>query len=322
VAQAVAIVLVALPALALVLWPLMRRRGTAGDASAVTPGEERRLELSEEKAAIYGALKELAFDHEAGHLSDEDYQDLRGRYEGRAAEILRALDALGPAPAARHRSARPAETATGPTPARGFTRSPATLAVGAILVLLFGVVLGLNVGRFTEPDLTTTPPGSRLPVPMADARATGGPGPLMPPAAGAATGAGSGKALAPEMRAGMLRAARQSLSEGRYQEAIAAYQAILKRDADNVDAMTHLALIVAIGGHADTALETWKRALSIDPDYAPAYLYRGEVLFEVKKDFPGAIEAWQRFVTLVPEGEDRARIQDLIRQAQAKQGAR
>src|SRR4029450_12863456 len=33
-----------------------------------------------------------------------------------------------------------------------------------------------------------------------------------------------------------------------YGEAIAAYQAVLKRDPKNVDAMTHLALIVAIGG--------------------------------------------------------------------------
>ena len=44
----------------------------------------------------------------------------------------------------------------------------------------------------------------------------------------------------------MLQAARQSLFEGRYSEAIAAYQAVLKRDERNVDAMTHLGLIVAV----------------------------------------------------------------------------
>ena len=79
----------------------------------------------------------------------------------------------------------------------------------------------------------------------------------------------------------MLQAARQSLFEGRYAEAIAAYQAVLKRDAKNVDALTHLGLIVAIGGHADTALETIDKALAIDPKYPPAYLYRGQVLFEI-----------------------------------------
>jgi cytochrome c-type biogenesis protein CcmH/NrfG len=49
---------------------------------------------------------------------------------------------------------------------------------------------------------------------------------------------------------------RAGVLKERYQEAIAAYQAVLKRDPRNVDAMTHLALIVAMGGHADAALET------------------------------------------------------------------
>ena len=117
----------------------------------------------------------------------------------------------------------------------------------------------------------------------------------------------------------MLRAARQSLMEGRYQEAIAAYQAVLKRDTRNVDAMTHLGLIVAIGGHADTALETIDRALAIDPGYPPAYLYRGQILYEVKRDYPGAVAAWQRFLALVPAGEEHDRVKALVQQAQSRQ---
>ena len=128
-------------------------------------------------------------------------------------------------------------------------------------------------------------------------------------------GVGSGRPIPPEMLAGMLRAARQSLMEGRYQEAIAAYQAVLKRDTRNVDAMTHLGLIVAIGGHADTALETLERALAIDPAYPPAYLYRGQILYEVKRDYPGAVAAWQRFLALVPTGEEHDRVKALVQQA-------
>jgi tetratricopeptide (TPR) repeat protein len=119
---------------------------------------------------------------------------------------------------------------------------------------------------------------------------------------------------------GMLQAARGSLSEGRYSEAIAAYQAVLKRDPKNVDAMTHLGLIVAIGGHADSALETFDKALAIDPDYPPALLYRGQVLYEAKKDVDGAVRAWERFVEVAPTAEDRARVQKLI--AEAKAGSR
>jgi len=120
------------------------------------------------------------------------------------------------------------------------------------------------------------------------------------------------------MMAGMLQAARSALLAGRYGEAISAYQAILKRDPRNVDALTHLGLIVAIGGHADSALETFDRALAIDPDYAPALLYRGQVLYEAKRDTAGAIKAWERFLRVAPPGEDRERVQRLIAEARAR----
>jgi tetratricopeptide (TPR) repeat protein len=116
----------------------------------------------------------------------------------------------------------------------------------------------------------------------------------------------------------MLRAARNSLAEGRYGEAIAAYQAVLKRQPRNLDAMTHLGLIVAIGGHADAALEAFDRALAIDPDYGPALLYRGQVLYESKQDTAGAIRAWERFLKVVPAGEDHERVKRLIAEAKTK----
>jgi tetratricopeptide (TPR) repeat protein len=123
--------------------------------------------------------------------------------------------------------------------------------------------------------------------------------------------------VTPEMLAGMLRAARASLFDGRYSEAIAAYQAVLKRDPKNVDAITHLGLIVAIGGHADSALETFERALAIDPDYPPALLYRGQVLLESRKDAAGAIKSWEHFVKVSPPSEDRDRVSRMISDARS-----
>ena len=132
-------------------------------------------------------------------------------------------------------------------------------------------------------------------------------------------GVDPGKPLPPAVLAGMLEAARQSLMAGNYQAAISAYQAVLKRDAKNVDAMTHLALIVAIGGHADSAVETFGKALAIDPNYAPAYLYRGQVLYETKQDYAGAVKDFERFVKLVPSGEDHAKVQAMLKEARGKQ---
>ncbi len=310
-AQLIAIAAVVLPALAVVLWPLWRRRGGNGRAPGI-PVSDRRLELLEQKTSVYRALKELTFDYEAGHLSEDDYRGLIERYESRAAELLAALDALGPA-AAKAPRARERTQAEAAPPRRGWTRHPAALTGGAVLLLLFGIVVGLNVGRFSQPEQSMTPSGSGPPV-----SGPQGGAPVGPPTLALEPG----KPIPPGILAGMLNAARQSLMQGRYPDAIAAYQAVLKRDPRNVDAITHLGLIVAIGGHADSALETFDRALKIDPNYAPIHLYRGQVLYEVKQDYPGAVQAWQHFLALVPSGGDHDRVVALVKEAQGKQRAR
>jgi tetratricopeptide (TPR) repeat protein len=291
-------VLIGVPALVFALWPL--RRGQRGGALLALPPDEREQWI-EAKGAALRALRELAFEHDAGHMSDADYAELRVRYESEAAAALTALDRLGPAAAA------PPAAVEVPAPAaRRAWRHPAALAVSCLALLVFGVLLGVGIVRYSEPDrMAATPPAVAPPVAAAPEV----------PASGAAP-----RTVSPEVMRGMLQAARGSLSEGRYSEAIAAYQAVLKRDPKNVDAMTHLGLIVAIGGHADSALETFDKALSIDPDYAPALLYRGQVLYEAKKDVAGAVRAWERFVAVAPSAEDRQRVQKLI--ADAKAGSR
>jgi tetratricopeptide (TPR) repeat protein len=308
--QITLIAAIVVPALAIVLWPLLGDRGAATSPAAGRAPDHRRLELDEEKSALYRALRELEFDHDAGHLSDPDYESLRERYESRAGILISELDSLGPEPG-RRAPAAPAPTRT-EAPRASWTRHPATFGAGAVVLLVFGVIIGVNAGRFTERDDTFTPPGARIPVPGPP------PSPVGPPMARLEPG----KPIPPDMLAGMLQAARQSLFEGRYSEAIAAYQAVLKRDERNVDAMTHLGLIVAVGGHADSALETFDKALKIDPKYAPAYLYRGQVLYEQKHDYAGAVAAWERFMALVPKGEDRDRVAELVARARNKQPAR
>jgi len=311
------VVIIALPAFALALWPLFRRGAIGGSDTAVAPtaAEDKQLELSEEKDAVYRALKEIEFDHEAGHLSEEDYRPLRHRYESRAAELIHALDALAPAPGRKSERAH-AEAAAAPG-RRGWTRHPAVLAGGAALLLVFGVFLGLNVGRFTQAEQAAMPPGGRMAVPEA-------PGMVATPSIpGATDPAPAGREppaspIPPEVMTRMLEAALQSLRAGQYQQAISAYQAILKRDPRNVDAMTHMGLIVAIGGHGDSALETFEKALRIDPNFAPAYLYRGQVLYEAKQDYPGAIKAWERFLVLVPSGEGHDQVKALIEKARSQ----
>jgi len=293
-------VVVGAPALLFALWPLLRR--DAGGRTFLPLPLDRRQQLGEDKRAVFAALRELEFEHAAGHVSDADFADLRARYEGEAAVILGELDRLGtvePEP--------PRVEATAP---RGSAwRHPLALGTFAVLLVAFGVALGAGVVRYTEPD------------PMAGQLQTGSrPLAALPPESTPPPSSSGGRVVPPEVLRGMLQAARSSLAAGRYGEAIAAYQAVLKRDPKNVDAMTHLALIVAIGGgpeHADRALETFDKALAIDPSYLPALLYRGQVLYEVKKDVGGAIRSWEKFMALAPPGEDRDRVAKMIADARA-----
>ncbi len=293
------VVAVAIPAVLFVAWPLVRRR-TRGSSLFLLPPDPRQ-QLLEEKEAAGRALCELAFEHEAGYLSDDDYVALRDRYELRAAETLLALDALDTS----DRMAAQSAPMTGIQPRTG---RPAVIAISATALLVLGLLLGLGVARYSTPGPAVGP--ARL-----------DPRPLAPPVGGGAAGdvpAKGSPALTPEVLEDMLRAARASLAAGRYSEAIAAYRAVLQRDHANVDALTHLGLLVAIGGHADAALETLDQALAYDPNYPPALFYRGRVLHEIKRDYTGAAKSWDKFLAVVPEGPEHDRVAALARDARSR----
>ena len=99
--QIALIAAIVVPALAIVLWPLLGGRPAGAAPAAARASDDRRLELEEEKSALYRALRELEFDHDAGHLSDPDFQSLRERYESRAGVLITELDTLGPEPPRR-----------------------------------------------------------------------------------------------------------------------------------------------------------------------------------------------------------------------------
>jgi tetratricopeptide (TPR) repeat protein len=296
--------IIAIPAAVFVAWPFLRHRG----APVLLPlPPDPREPLLERRSAALRALRELDFEHDAGHVSDDDYAELRARYEMETAAVLSELDRLETAPAPR--SPRAARAAAAEAPVRSAAwRHPMALGASAVALVVFGVVLGIGIVRYSEPDRTTGPmPGSR---PLASTDTPAAP-----------TGEG-GRALDPGMLQGMLQAARQSLFAGRPQEASTAYQAILRRDPKNVDALTHLGLLMVMSADGaeraqlvDHGIQLFDRALAIDPNYPPALFYRGQVLYEVKRDAAGAIASWEKFVSVAPPGEDRDRVTQLIAQA-------
>jgi hypothetical protein len=78
-------------------------RPAAGDGQAAAELEE----LLAEKETVYAAIQELDFDFKSGKLSEEDHSGLRGRYEERAAILLKAIDDLRPASATSNTPRKP-----------------------------------------------------------------------------------------------------------------------------------------------------------------------------------------------------------------------
>jgi tetratricopeptide (TPR) repeat protein len=286
------------------VWPsLARRNGPRGLVAA--PADDERAVLENEKVIALRALRELDLDRVAGHVDDEDYRDLHSRYESDAVAVLRRLDALPPV-------ARPSRSVPAPRPAGAtpWTRQPVVLGAMGAGLLVFGVVLGLLVSRYStpappEPDMATARTGA--PFAMAPGSGSGGSG-------------GAPRPLSKEMLEGMLKAAHASLDAGRYQEAIAAYTAVLRREPRNVDAITHLGVILALAGHHADALEAFDRALAIDPNYAHALWDKAGVQ-EARQDHAGAVATLERFVRVAPAGPDRDRAQERLRDAKARLAA-
>ena len=128
---ALAAVAIGAPALTFALWPLRRRRG--GPAALLPLPPDARERLTEDKRAALRALRELEFEHGAGHIGDADYADLRARYEADAAAVISELDRLAPV--------RPAPVASAPAPTapRGAWGHPAAaLSAGEPSPTTFG----------------------------------------------------------------------------------------------------------------------------------------------------------------------------------------
>jgi len=63
------------------------------DERPAVVGQRVRAGLEQEKALVLRTIKELEFDRAMGKLSDEDFHEMGGRLRGRAARLIRQLDA-------------------------------------------------------------------------------------------------------------------------------------------------------------------------------------------------------------------------------------
>ncbi len=79
----------------LVGWVLLAFRAPRDPLVAERGDRIRRVQaLEQEKQNYLRAIRDVEFERATGKLSDRDYQDLRDYYTRKAAEAIRALEAL------------------------------------------------------------------------------------------------------------------------------------------------------------------------------------------------------------------------------------
>jgi cytochrome c-type biogenesis protein CcmH/NrfG len=114
----------------------------------------------------------------------------------------------------------------------------------------------------------------------------------------------------------LLGLAHVHLDLGELAEAESLYQKVLSRDPKNVEAITHIGNVLLEQGQADAALQQYERALAIQPNYIHALWDKGRLLQQVKRDFRGAIRAWEAFIQEVgAESPDGKTAQGFISEA-------
>ena len=148
----------------------------------------------------------------------------------------------------------------------------------------------------------------------------------VPPAASAATLADEAQlegyrnilANDPKNRQAAVQAANLLYDAHRYAEAIPFYQQAFALDPKDVNVSTDLGTALWYSGRADDALDQYARSLTVNPSHVQTLLNAGIVRAEGKRDYIGAIRAWDALLAANPGYQDAARVRSLIADARQK----
>ncbi len=266
--------------------PELLEQVRAEAARADFPGAPGREPPDHERTRLYQDLRELDFDREAGKLSDADYQALKERYERQAVRRLaESRESVAPDP-------EPEMTQT--TDAGGRRRRWAP-AAWAVALLAGGITLGLLLGQSLRPRTSTEDSIT------GDFMTGTGPQGISRPRA-------SGN---PETALGR---GQEAFRRQDFKTAIEAFRTVLGQDPGHPLANAYMGMVLAQAGHTDAALEALDRALSRTPNQPLALWAKGMILYQEGRDPDGAREHLQRLEGLLPAGEQKDAVREIIAQ--------
>jgi cytochrome c-type biogenesis protein CcmH/NrfF/cytochrome c-type biogenesis protein CcmH/NrfG len=246
-----------------------------------------RAQLLQERARLYAELRELEFDFQAGKLAQSDYSVLNLEIENKAAAVLQQLDLLPASQGSANQTVerrQPAGRKRNPGETRKEPLRRWQLAVGGSVLLLFGLTLGIVLTNSLRPR------GS------AQDSITGD----------FLTGTGSGES------ARFLQEGKSAFAKQDWPNAIEAFKQVLAADPNQPEAHAYMGFILFQAGHADGALMAFDKALAVAPNLPMALWGKGMTLYQGKKDYAGAREAFEKLLQMMPAGAERAEVEKIL----------
>lgn len=132
---------------------------------------------------------------------------------------------------------------------------------------------------------------------------------------------------APELTAGQTPAqSDRTLGNFHYDhqdwpKAIVHYESAIRQGSDDADIRTDLGNAYRFAGRLDDALAQYTRARQMNPSHEFSLFNQGGLYLEDFKQPAKAIEIWQQYLVLFPNGRNVMAAQQLIAQAQSALGA-
>ncbi len=244
-----------------------------------------RAQLLQERDRLYAELKELQFDFQAGKLAASDYATLKLEIENKAAGVLQQLDSLlsRQTPASQNVGRQTSDKKSSSNEMRKTYRSW-QLATGGILLLLFGLTLGIALTNSLRPRESTQDSMT---------------GDFLTGTAGSES-------------AQFLQQGKSAFAKQDWPKAIEAFKQALALDPNQPEAHAYMGFILIQAGHADGALLAFEKALAVAPNLPMALWGKGMTLYQGKQDYAGAKEVFEKLLQIIPAGAERAEVEKIL----------
>lgn len=238
--------------------------------------------LTEEEEFLLQSIRDLDEEHAAGDLEDVDYRTLRDDYTARAAAVLRRMEG---GEAAVPAEAAPAVAQPAGARARGAGWRSKVLIAGLVVAAISGGA-GYAVANSSDE-----------------------------------------RSAMDEVSGEIVRGTTDRITEaqllardGRILDAVKVYDEVLVDDPENPVALAQKGWLLSRVGEPsliDSGLASIDRAITVEPDYADAYFFRGMILWRAKGDPASAVETFQRGIATRPPPDLLASFQEVKQLAEA-----